>query len=214
MKKEFKDLYAILGVSPAASLKEIKLAYRSLVMKYHPDRHPGDHSAYSHFLQVSEAWEILQDPIKRKKYHDTYFYGHFIPKEKNATETSILDDCRKFLTTLEQADILRMSPQFLAEKANRVFPETSVAFLTRLNKEPLNQEVTTLLLKACPYLPYEAVVSICKKLQAINHEHMGRLQQIETILQRKKKEKYWKRYEVWVYLALVLLFCGIIFLSK
>lgn len=65
---EFKDYYAILGVSPDASLEEIKSAYRKLALKYHPDRNPGDKSAEEKFKEINEAYQVLSDPKKRAQY--------------------------------------------------------------------------------------------------------------------------------------------------
>lgn len=65
---DFKDYYAILGVSKDASVEEIKKAYRKLARKYHPDVNPDDPRAETRFKEVNEAHEILSDPEKRRKY--------------------------------------------------------------------------------------------------------------------------------------------------
>ena len=67
---EFKDYYATLGVSKAASEKEIKQAYRKLARKLHPDVNPGDKSAEARFKEINEAYEVLGDADKRKKYDE------------------------------------------------------------------------------------------------------------------------------------------------
>jgi len=66
MAKE--DFYKILGVKKDAKPEEIKKAYRRLARKYHPDVNPGDKSAEERFKEMSEAFDVLSDPKKRKVY--------------------------------------------------------------------------------------------------------------------------------------------------
>ncbi len=69
-----KDYYQILGVSRDATQEEIKQAYRKLALKWHPDRNPDNKKeAEEKFKEISEAYEVLSDPEKRKIY-DTYGY--------------------------------------------------------------------------------------------------------------------------------------------
>ena len=68
-----KDYYDILGVDKDASQKEIKKAYRKLAKKYHPDMNKDDPDTSDKFKEISEAYEILSDPDKRKRYDQ---YGH------------------------------------------------------------------------------------------------------------------------------------------
>ncbi|HLH25061.1 MAG TPA: DnaJ C-terminal domain-containing protein [Chloroflexota bacterium] len=68
-----QDYYQVLGVSKGASEKEIRQAYRRLARQYHPDLNPGDKAAESKFKEIGEAYEVLSDAEKRKKYDR---YGH------------------------------------------------------------------------------------------------------------------------------------------
>lgn len=65
---EYKDYYKILGISKDAADKDIKAAYRKLARKLHPDVNPNDKNAEQQFKEVNEAYEVLGDAEKRKKY--------------------------------------------------------------------------------------------------------------------------------------------------
>jgi DnaJ-class molecular chaperone len=67
---EFKDYYSTLGVTKASTDKEIKQAFRKLARKLHPDVNPGDKQAEGRFKEINEAYEVLGDPAKRKKYDE------------------------------------------------------------------------------------------------------------------------------------------------
>jgi len=68
MAVKFRDYYEVLGVARTASLDEIKKSYRTLARKYHPDVNPGDKSAEEKFKELNEAYAVLSDPDKRKRY--------------------------------------------------------------------------------------------------------------------------------------------------
>ena len=70
-----KDYYKVLGVSSAASEKELTSAYRKLAKKLHPDANPNDRSAEERFKDVSAAYDVLGDPAKRKEYDEARRLG-------------------------------------------------------------------------------------------------------------------------------------------
>lgn len=67
---QYKDYYKILGVDKNADARAIKKAYRELARRYHPDANPGDKQAEERFKEISEAYEVLSDPEKRKRYDE------------------------------------------------------------------------------------------------------------------------------------------------
>lgn len=68
MNGNFKDYYKILGVDKSTSDAEIKKAFHKLARKYHPDVNKGDKEAEKKFKEITEAYEVLHNPEKRKQY--------------------------------------------------------------------------------------------------------------------------------------------------
>ena len=81
------DLYVVLEVVRSASEDDIKKAFRKLARRYHPDINPGDTSAEEHFKRISEAYEILSDPLKREFYDRNGFYTDGV-LEQHETHTT------------------------------------------------------------------------------------------------------------------------------
>jgi curved DNA-binding protein len=67
---EYKDYYRILGVEKVASEKDVKQAYRRLARKYHPDVNPNNKAAQEKFKEINEAYGVLSDLDKRRKYDE------------------------------------------------------------------------------------------------------------------------------------------------
>lgn len=65
---KYKDYYALFGVSKTASAEEIKRAYRALAKQYHPDANVGDLEAEEKIKEINEAYEVLSNPDKKRKY--------------------------------------------------------------------------------------------------------------------------------------------------
>lgn len=65
---ERENPYSVLGIKASASQEEIKLAFRELARRFHPDRNPGDREAEEQFRRAQAAYELLSDPEARREY--------------------------------------------------------------------------------------------------------------------------------------------------
>ena len=95
-----RDYYEILGVDRNATQEEIKKAYRKLAVQYHPDKNPGDKEAEEKFKELAEAYAILSDPEKRRRYDQ---FGHAGvgggagPQGFDFTDFDLADALRQFM---------------------------------------------------------------------------------------------------------------------
>ena len=67
-----RDYYSTLGLTPDSSAEEIKKAYRKLAMQYHPDRNGGNPEGEERLKEINEAYQILGDEKKRRRYDLQY----------------------------------------------------------------------------------------------------------------------------------------------
>ena len=84
----YRDYFKVLGVDRGADSGSIKRAFRKLARKYHPDVNPGDASAENRFKEISEAYEVLSDPDKRRRYEQ---FGQYWNQGRSSTQGSGFD---------------------------------------------------------------------------------------------------------------------------
>ena len=111
MANKKKNYYEILKVSKNATYEEIKEAYRKLVLKYHPDKVPPEKKkeAEEKFKEISEAYEVLSDPEKRKLY-DTYGTADF--SDYNNYQFNFQDFAYKHRRDFNDIDFIEIIKKF------------------------------------------------------------------------------------------------------
>lgn len=84
-----RDYYEVLSLERAATLQQVKSAYRKLAVRYHPDRNPGDGGAEEKFKEAAEAYAVLSDPDKRRRYDR---FGHQPAAQSGGFDPTIFAD--------------------------------------------------------------------------------------------------------------------------
>ena len=105
-----KTYYDTLGISENASQDEIKKAYRTLSLKYHPDRNPNDPTSVSMFQEINSAFEILGDVEKKKEYdfsRKNIFVGMFGDGIHHNSSGMGMDDMNDILSSLFSINLLK-----------------------------------------------------------------------------------------------------------
>src|ERR1044071_2499658 len=80
-----EDLYIVLQVNRSASENDIKRAFRKLARRFHPDINPGDRHAEERFKRITEAYDVLSDPLKRQFYDINGFYTDGVLEQRNSS---------------------------------------------------------------------------------------------------------------------------------
>jgi len=80
-----EDLYIVLQITRSASENEVKRAFRKLARRFHPDINPGDRHAEERFKRITEAYDILSDPLKREFYDVNGFYTDGVLEQRDGS---------------------------------------------------------------------------------------------------------------------------------
>ena len=121
-----KNYYQILNITQECQLSDIKRAYRTLALKYHPDKNK-DSNAEQKFIEITEAYEVLRDPIKRKEYDA--LYNIYFPKY----DGSIADEAQNDPSIDKQEYWYRYGKSKAKEYASVPFDEFSRRMLREVS---------------------------------------------------------------------------------
>jgi molecular chaperone DnaJ len=116
------DFYLILEIGRSASESDIRKAFRKLARRYHPDINPGDRAAEERFKVISEAYDILSDPLKREFYDANGFYSDGVLDAKTRTGWGFSFQGFDFSRS-NQSPMGEIFSQFFARQSLRRGPE-------------------------------------------------------------------------------------------
>lgn len=214
---ELKDYYSILELPPSASGDEIKKAFRRLAHEYHPDKKNNDPYAAAQFATIKEAYEILNNPVKKEYYLQQRWYAQSIGKkikQETITPVSVLKQSLELNKYVSRLDVHRMDHQGLFEYMENILADSTIDTLNSFNEPSVNKEIITLMLKSGRVLPYTLANPLAERLRNLKTDDPSMIEQINQFVRRHKQAAYWEKRKAWIILLITLLICLGIFLTS
>lgn len=204
------DYYEILGISPAASLEEIKVAYRKLAHLYHPDKNPQDKSSAAYFSLVKEAYETLSNPVKKNEYLQErwLFKANGQPFETPAkTPENILLQALQAGDKIYQMDIYRMNLESVKQQLNHLLSTDNFDILNEFNETGINDAIVNELLQVIKVLPATDEQLFLQRISLIKSSYQ---QTINERLQNAENKLFWETWKPAFIILIVILLCILI----
>lgn len=149
-----KDYYAILKISPSATLPEIKKAYRELAKLYHPDTNTAGTDTTVRFAEIKEAYEVLSNHGKKEQYLQKRWYMQSIGRRKKRdllTPHAVLLEVLELERYVASLDHFRMDKEGLQNYILEIFEEGVPAQLQQYQEqETIRQIIRGLIRSAAP----------------------------------------------------------------
>lgn len=211
-----KDYYKILEVKPQASLQEIRKSFRRLAMRYHPDKHPEDKVALAHFREIQEAYEILNDPVRREQYHQERWYARSMGRKMKGsappTTGTILQELLALEKHLAGQDPFRTNQLSAYHSLETLLSEDALDILREENDPDLLPEILRLSLSCGKHLPYPLAQALTEKLGGLySLPDSQEAAQIRHYLALRKRAAWWERWRVPLLLLATIALCILIF---
>lgn len=207
-----KDHYRTLGISPQAGPDEIRKNYRTLVKRYHPDRHPDDRAVQAHFREIQEAYETLTDPVLRDAWLQERWLlasqGRSITTQPLLTSTDIL----KRLLTIERG--FAAEDPWRSDCSNRIHRLS--AHLTEEHLDILKQEpeqldpVAETLVRCGQHLDPDGLSALSSLMKNLLPEQHPAFTSLHLLRDEKISAARWARWKPVVLLTIALLGCLLI----
>lgn len=175
-----KDYYKLLNIDYISSTEEIKRAYRKLAIKYHPDKNQGDKMFEEKFKEITEAYEVLNEPAKRREY-DAQYKQYYNRETRNksaqneevtpSTFLSIFVDIKNKISL----NIDAINKQGLYSTLDEILSDINIKFLVTRNEVNINSQIIDNVLFCCLFLNASNSLAIRAKLFVLanNNQHLN-----------------------------------------
>jgi len=210
-----KNYYELLHVSPQATAKEIKMAYRKLAFRYHPDRNKGNTLTEAVLKEINEAYSVLSNPERRKFYNASIAVNNHYSKQQQSVPVNsktILQNAIKLRTFVERSNVLSINQDMVFHKVQTLLSDQYLnILLIETNKQLIHQFIQQILLCMQP-LRSNNIQPLFKPLQKLAAEDESILKEIQTFYQQKKGEAFWQRYKLILVFIIALLLCLLMYM--
>lgn len=210
-----KDYYKILGISPSATIAEIKKAYRALAFKYHPDKNPENSLSEAHFKEIQEAYATLSDTYKRDAYDDERWLSGMSNKTRQQEEITprwLLNICIQLNASIATMDTHRMSQNALQAYILLILTDAHLGILQHHNDKEINNAIITEVLKATHKLKAAYLDEIEKRLIIIAAGDQEMLQAIDEHVDNRVRAARREQLLPFIVLAVTLALCVFMYL--
>lgn len=202
---QLKDHYKTLELKPYATEQEVKKAYRRLALKYHPDTAGDDAMAEAKFREVQEAYTILGDALRRKKYDEERWLAGMnrrIDEQEAITPMWILKEAIKMNNHMHNVDVYRMNHLALKDYILRLVDDDNITMLQECGDNSLTDSVIKMILEATKGLKYIYMQPVADRLRVIAGSDM--YPAIDSALRSRKKQAQWDNLKP-LFIAIVTL---------
>jgi len=211
---DFKDHYKTLGLQPQATADDIKKAYRSLALKYHPDTNNGAYAA-ALFIDIKEAYETLSHHARRRKYDEERWLNGMGSRAQGQvviTPGWILHECRRLSQHMKTIDTYRMSHGALRDYVLLLLADAHMAVLLQTKDKEADAEIIHEILSSTRHLEHSYMQEVAIRLAELAGADSELLMQIHMQVKNSEKQARWGRLMPYVIVIVVLLLCLLMYL--
>lgn len=199
-------------MKPSATLRELKSAYRTLALQYHPDKNPLNSVAASRFQLITEAYQTLTTPQLKEAYLQKRWLHQAMgtPAESTKiTPAQLLNAVLKANQALAAADAYRVDKKGLFRELGALIDDEKIMLLNDADQQDINYEVVRWIIDSMHLITYADRQVLLAQLKKI---HAG--SKAEILIQQKEKEVraaiLWARFQPVLMVLIIILLCVVI----
>ncbi len=212
---QLKDYYKILNVPTNADATQIRKAFRTLALKYHPDKTQGDKHKEALFREVQEAYDVLSNPKSREEYHYKRWYTRSIGKsfvQHPSTPGMILRETTRLSEYVATGTGMHVDYDLLSSRIRNILSAENIAILEQFNEYETNSRIVRLLLDSMATLPLRYVEPIATLLVRVAGSDNELIMEISNFQKKRNIDTWWEKHTAWIVAGISLLICYLMYL--